>query len=105
VGLVLGGLLTEYLSWRWCLYVNLFFAGFAAVGGALLLKRQPPREQAKLDVLGVVLAGSSMFCLVYGFSNAASHTGTRRPPTASWPQACCCWPFSPGGRPARPARC
>jgi len=74
VGLVLGGLLTEYLSWRWCLYVNLFFAGFAAVGGALLLKRQPDREQPKLDVLGVVLAGSSMFCLVYGFSNAASHS-------------------------------
>ncbi len=71
---MLGGLLTEYLSWRWCLYVNLFFAGFAAVGGALLLKRQPPREQPKLDVLGVVLAGSSMFCLVYGFSNAASHS-------------------------------
>ena len=71
---MLGGLLTEYLSWRWCLYVNLFFAGFAAVGGALLLKRQPDREQPKLDVLGVVLAGSSMFCLVYGFSNAASHS-------------------------------
>src|SRR5712691_13480823 len=27
IGLVLGGVLTEYLSWRWCLYVNLFFAG------------------------------------------------------------------------------
>src|SRR5579859_4198142 len=41
VGLVLGGLLTEYLDWRWCLYVNLIFAGIAAVGGALLLRRQP----------------------------------------------------------------
>jgi MFS family permease len=33
VGLVLGGVLTEYLSWRWCLYVNLFFAGIAAPAG------------------------------------------------------------------------
>jgi EmrB/QacA subfamily drug resistance transporter len=74
VGLVLGGLLTEYLSWRWCLYVNLFFAAFAAVGGAMLLQRHPSRQRPKLDVPGVVLAAGSMFSLVYGFSNAASHS-------------------------------
>jgi EmrB/QacA subfamily drug resistance transporter len=74
VGLVLGGLLTEYLSWRWCLYVNVFIAGFAVVGAAMLLQRQPSRHQTKLDVPGVVLAASSMFCLVYGFSNAATHS-------------------------------
>src|SRR5258707_14816620 len=32
VGLILGGVLTEYLSWRWCLYVNLAFAAIAVVG-------------------------------------------------------------------------
>ena len=75
VGLVLGGLLTEYLSWRWCLYVNLFFAGIAAVGGMLLLRRQPPGgRRQRLDMPGVVLVSASMFCLVYGFSNAASHS-------------------------------
>ncbi len=75
VGLVLGGVLTEYLSWRWCLYVNLFFAGIAAVGGLLLLKRQPQAgRRPRLDLPGVVLVSASMFCLVYGFSNAASHS-------------------------------
>src|ERR1700678_2768647 len=39
VGLLLGGALTEYLSWRWTLYINLFFAGVAFIGGLLLLKR------------------------------------------------------------------
>jgi len=72
-GLVLGGLLTEYLSWRWCLYVNLFLAGFAVVGGALLLQGHSSRQRPRLDMLGVVLAAASMFCLVYGFSNAATH--------------------------------
>ena len=74
VGLVLGGVLTEYLSWRWCLYVNLFFAGIAAIGGLLLLNRQPRGGQRpRLDLPGVVLVSASMFCLVYGFSNAATH--------------------------------
>src|SRR5580693_6427040 len=41
VGLLLGGALTEYLSWRWTLYVNLIFAAVAFTGGALLLARQP----------------------------------------------------------------
>jgi EmrB/QacA subfamily drug resistance transporter len=73
VGLVLGGILTQYLDWRWCLYVNLIFAGFAAVGAILLLEHIPARQRPRLDLPGVVLASASMFCLVYGFSNAATH--------------------------------
>src|SRR5262249_5445466 len=73
LGLVLGGILTEYLSWRWCLYVNLIFAGLAGTGAALLLKRQRARTRTRLDLPGVALVSASMFCLVYGFSNAASH--------------------------------
>src|ERR1700755_926346 len=38
IGLLLGGVLTEYLSWRWTLYVNLIFAAVAFTGGALLLR-------------------------------------------------------------------
>ena len=74
VGLLLGGALTEYLSWRWTLYVNLFFAGVAFAGGALLLQRQPSRVKPTLDIPGVLLVSSAVFCLVYGFSNAATHS-------------------------------
>jgi len=73
VGLLLGGALTEYLSWRWTLYVNLIFAGAAFAGGALLLKRQPSPVKPKLDIPGVVAVSAAVFCLVYGFSNAATH--------------------------------
>src|SRR5215831_7182367 len=73
IGLVLGGILTEYLSWRWCLYVNLIFAGLAVTGAVLLLKHQRARTRTRLDLLGVALVSASMFCMVYGFSNAATH--------------------------------
>ena len=73
VGLLLGGLLTEYLDWRWCLYVNLLFAGVAVAGAAVLLRRQRTTGQVHLDFFGVLTVSGSMFCLVYGFSNAALH--------------------------------
>jgi EmrB/QacA subfamily drug resistance transporter len=73
MGLLLGGALTEYLSWRWTLYVNLVFAAVAIAGGALLLRRQSPPVKPRLDIPGVLLVSSAVFCLVYGFSNAATH--------------------------------
>ena len=73
IGLLLGGALTEYLSWRWTLYVNLLFAGVAFTGGALLLARQPSPAKPRLDIPGVLLVSGGVFCLVYGFSNAATH--------------------------------
>jgi MFS family permease len=73
IGLLLGGALTQYLSWRWTLYVNLIFAAVAFIGGALLLRRQPSPARPRLDIPGVVLVSGAVFCLVYGFSNAATH--------------------------------
>jgi EmrB/QacA subfamily drug resistance transporter len=79
VGLLLGGTLTEFLSWRWSLYVNLVFAGIALAGAAMLLKRDSAGGGVRLDLPGAVLVGGAMFCLVYGFSNAASYNW-RTPP-------------------------
>ncbi len=73
VGLLLGGVLTEYLDWRWCLYVNLLFAAAAAVGAVAFLSRSRPSGKAHLDLPGVVLVSAAMFCLVYGFANAATY--------------------------------
>jgi EmrB/QacA subfamily drug resistance transporter len=73
VGLLLGGALTEYLSWRWALYINLFFAGAAFIGGTILLPRAQSRGKPRLDIPGVVSVSAAVFCLVYGFSNAATH--------------------------------
>jgi EmrB/QacA subfamily drug resistance transporter len=83
LGLLIGGALTSYLSWRWCLYINLLFAAFAITGGALLLGRQPKTPGARLDVPGVTAVSGGIFCLVYGFANAATH-GWRAPSTSGF---------------------
>jgi EmrB/QacA subfamily drug resistance transporter len=73
VGLLLGGLLTQYLDWRWCLYVNLIFAAAAGTGAVMLLRRQPAGPRPRLDMPGLAAEAAGMFGIVYGFSNAASH--------------------------------
>jgi EmrB/QacA subfamily drug resistance transporter len=74
VGLLLGGALTEWLSWRWCLYVNLAFA-LPAVAGVLALvpSRDDRVKGVRLDWPGVLTASSGLFCLVYALSNAQTH--------------------------------
>ncbi|MDQ6784835.1 MAG: MFS transporter [Actinomycetota bacterium] len=75
VGLVLGGVLTEDLSWRWCLYVNLFFAAIAGIGALALLQNRTEGRRPRLDLPGTLLASAGLLGIVYGFSHAA---------TASW---------------------
>jgi EmrB/QacA subfamily drug resistance transporter len=74
VGLLLGGVLTQAISWRWSLYVNLFIAVPTAIFAFRLLtnERQPARP--RIDLPGTVLASGGLFALVYGFSNAETHS-------------------------------
>ena len=70
IGLLLGGVLTEYANWRWTLYVNLVFAAIALAGGYVLLEHSKAAHRAKLDVPGTVVVSAGLFALVYGFSHA-----------------------------------
>ena len=69
VGLLLGGFLTEYASWRWTMYVNLIFAGRARRRLSLLLHRRAEHRPAA-GLPGTLTVSGGLFALVYGFSHA-----------------------------------
>ncbi|WP_280894970.1 MULTISPECIES: MFS transporter [unclassified Streptomyces] len=70
IGFIVGGLLTEYLNWRWCLYVNVPIAVIAVFGALALLHDRPGHAGARLDVPGVLLGCGGLVAIVYGFSEA-----------------------------------
>ncbi len=74
IGLLLGGILTQVLSWRWCLYVNLVIAVPTAIFALRLLVNRSDPDRAPIDVPGVLTGSLGLFALVYGFSNAETHS-------------------------------
>jgi EmrB/QacA subfamily drug resistance transporter len=70
LGLLLGGILTSYASWRWTLFVNLLFATSATVGALLWLSDDEGVDHDPLDLPGVFLVAGGLFSLVFGFSHA-----------------------------------
>src|SRR5246500_3326752 len=69
-GLLLGGLLTQYLSWRWCLYVNVVLAVIAVAGAVRLLAAHPRDPNVRIDWPGTVLVVAGLVAVVYGLSEA-----------------------------------
>ena len=70
IGLLLGGLLTQYLSWRYCMYVNVVFAAVAIAGALAVLREPAARTRPRLDAASVITVSAGLFALVYGFSHA-----------------------------------
>ncbi len=71
-GLILGGFLTEYVDWRWCLYVNLPIAALVVVGASAMIPKRQGQRGVRLDVLGVVLGCGGLVSLVYGLGEAGT---------------------------------
>jgi EmrB/QacA subfamily drug resistance transporter len=71
-GLVLGGVLTEYLNWRWCLYVNVPVAALVAFGASGMIPSRSGRSGISLDIPGTILGCAGLVALVYALGEAAN---------------------------------
>ncbi len=71
LGLVLGGVITEWLTWRWVLFINVPI-GIAVVLIAPLFVAETPRQAGRFDLAGAVTSTAGVASLVYGFVRAAA---------------------------------
>ncbi|MEV7008951.1 MFS transporter [Streptosporangium sp. NPDC051022] len=79
IGLLLGGALTEYLDWHWCLLVNVVVGAVVlAAASALVPAQSPESTRPRLDIPGMITSMLGVFALVYGCS-AAERDGWTSP--------------------------
>ncbi|HEY7932178.1 MAG TPA: MFS transporter [Acidimicrobiales bacterium] len=72
IGLIAGGLLTQYFSWRWCLFVNTPMAIFALMMAIPNVKESKVEGHPHYDVPGALSATAGMIGVVYGVSQAST---------------------------------
>ncbi len=85
IGLISGGLLTQYANWRWCLLVNIPVAFVAFVAAVPLVRESRAKGDTRYDLPGAVLATGGLAALVYGFTKAATEADHwRSPVTIVW---------------------
>ena len=73
LGLIAGGALTQYFSWRWTLFVNVPIAIAVAFAAFPLLKESRADGDRRFDIPGTVMVTGGLALLVYGFSEASVH--------------------------------
>lgn len=86
VGLLVGGALTDWFSWRWALYINIFLAAAALLIGQRSLPPADQRDRGSRitdDLSGLVLGCGACFSAVYGLDRAQQTSWTSTS-TVSW---------------------
>ncbi|BCJ47404.1 MFS transporter [Actinoplanes ianthinogenes] len=72
-GAILGGLLTDLLSWRWAFFVNVAVAVAVLAVAPLVLAESRPERRPRLDVPGAVTVTGGLLAVVFGLTNAGEH--------------------------------
>ena len=96
IGLILGGVLTEFASWRWTLLINVPIAIVAAVAATRVVSESRASANHGYDLPGAVTVTGGLLALVYGFTKAGTDGWScvdharavrHRPPCSWWPSS------------------
>jgi EmrB/QacA subfamily drug resistance transporter len=79
IGVLAGGVLTQYASWRWCLLVNVPIAVLAAIAASRVVHESRAEGTTRYDVPGALMSTLGLVSLVYGFTKAESDGWTSTP--------------------------
>jgi EmrB/QacA subfamily drug resistance transporter len=100
-GPLLGGVLVQHFGWEWIFFVNVPIGVIAIVMTLILVPDWQPKHSHSFDVLGILLSGAAVFCIVFGVQKDSNTTGAlssgRSPCSRSSAPACCCWSLSLSG--------
>ena len=72
LGLIAGGLLTQFASWRWCLLVNVPIALAAGLAGSRIIPESRVAGRTRYDLPGAITVTAGMAMLVYGVTKAST---------------------------------
>jgi EmrB/QacA subfamily drug resistance transporter len=86
LGLVLGGVITEWVSWRWVLFVNVPIGIVVALLAPVFLS-ESQRQPGRFDIAGALTSTAGMTSLVYGFIRAAEDGWSNRVALAAFAAA------------------
>ena len=108
-GVIAGGVLTDLLSWRWILFINVPIGiAVLAVGKFALTESRAEGERPTLDWAGALAVTGGLLALVYGVVSTDNHAWASPLVVSSSWSACCCWPASSSSSPGtrtRSCRC
>ncbi|MEK8170910.1 MFS transporter [Streptomyces sp. M19] len=92
VGLLLGGVLTDALDWRWVFFVNIPIGLTVLAGTTALVEAE--RHPGRLDVPGAITGTGGLIALVYGITRGGEHGGPTASPSPRSARRPCCSPSS-----------